>query len=73
MVLEAIKNIPKKLTLEDQPPLLAIEGILFQIVNLGKTAVKYLSNAMKKNVYNTTYGLKPIDGSNQFKLGNKKV
>ena len=28
---------------------------------------------MKKNVHDTIYGLKPIGGSNQFKLGNKKV
>ena len=69
--MEAIKNIPRKLPEEDKPPLLAIEGIPIQTVNLGETAVKYLSNAMKKNVYNTTYGLKPIDGSNQFELGKK--
>ena len=87
MVLEAIKNIPKKLPVEDKPPppllpnklpvedkpLLAIEVILIQAVNLGETAVKYLSNAMKKNVYDTTYGLKPIEGSNRFELGKKKV
>ena len=28
---------------------------------------------MKKNVYDTTYGLKPTDRSNQFKPGIKKL
>ena len=28
---------------------------------------------MKKNMYDTTYSLKPILGSTQFKLGNKEV
>ena len=28
---------------------------------------------MNTNAYDTTYGLKPFEGSNQFKLGNKKV
>ena len=72
-VLEAIRNVLKKLTLDDKPPLLAIDKILIEAVNLGEIAVKYLSNAMKKNVYDTTYGLKPIEGLNQFKLGNIKV
>ena len=72
-VLEAIENIPKKLTLEDKLPLLAIYKIPIETVDLGEIAVKYLSNAMKKNVYDITYGLKPIEGSYQFKLGNKKV
>ena len=61
MVLKTIKNIPKKLTLDNKPPLLAIVAIPIQTVNLGETAVKYVSNAMKKNVYDTTYGLKPIN------------
>ena len=87
-VLEAIKNIPKILPLDDKPPpllpkklpvedkpppLLAIEGIPIQAYNLGKSALKYLSNGMYKNVYDTTYGLKPIEGSTQFQQRNKKV
>ena len=70
-VLEAIENIPKKLTLEYKLPLLAIDKIPIETVDLGEIAVKYLSNAKKKNVYDITYGLKPIE--DQFKLGNKKV
>ena len=59
-VLEAIENIPKKLTLENKPPLLAIDKILIETVNLGNIAVKYLSNAMKKmcmiqHVWSETY------------------
>ena len=71
-VLEENKNIPKKLTLEDKPPLLAIDKNLIETVNLGEIAVKYLSNAIKKNGY-TQHMVKPIEGSNQFKFGNKKV
>ena len=50
-VLEENRNIPKKLTLEDKPPLLAIDKNLIETVNLGEIAVKYLSNAIKKNGY----------------------
>ena len=50
-VLEENKNIPKKLTLEDRPPLLAIDKNLIETVNLGEIVVKYLLNAIKKNGY----------------------
>ena len=62
-----------KLTSEDKPPLLTIDKIPIETLDLGVIAIKYLSNAMKKNAYDATYGLKPIEGSNKFKLGNKKV
>ena len=73
-VMGDIQNTQKNLALEyKKTPLLAIDKIPIKTVNLGDIAVKYLSNAMKKNIYDTTYGLKPIEGSNQFKLGNKVV